>query len=49
MRQRETERDRVRQRETGREKERDRERVEYRADFMIKLFEKYQGRSSKRK
>ena len=41
MRQRETERERERQRET--------ERVEYRADFMIKLFEKYQGRSSKRK
>ena len=43
----------MRQRETEREKERDRERQrelsEYRADFMIKLFEKYQGRSSKRK
>ena len=41
MRQRDRERERERQRET--------ERVEYRADFMIKLFEKYQGRSSKRK
>ena len=46
MRQRDRERDRERKRETKRHTE----RVVCRVDFMIKLFEKYQGRrSSERK